>query len=59
MGTFFASGANSSGALPIEGGIPLTADGEVIGAIGGSSQQDAHVAQAGVAAFKAMLKSGK
>jgi glc operon protein GlcG len=37
------------GALPVEGGIPLMADGKVIGAIGasgGSSQQDAQVAQA-------------
>jgi uncharacterized protein GlcG (DUF336 family) len=50
------------GALPIEGGIPLMADGKVIGAIGvsgGTSQQDAQVAQAGVAALEALLKSGK
>jgi glc operon protein GlcG len=50
------------GALPVEGGIPLMADGKVIGAIGvsgGSSQQDAQVAQAGVAALEALLKKGK
>jgi len=50
------------GALPIEGGIPLMADGKVIGAIGvsgGSSQQDAQVAQAGVAALEALLRSGR
>jgi len=47
------------GALPVEGGIPLMADGKVIGAIGvsgGSSQQDAQVAQAGVTALEALLK---
>jgi len=47
------------GALPIEGGIPLMADGKVIGAIGvsgGASSQDAQVAQAGVAALEALLK---
>lgn len=50
------------GALPVEGGIPLMADGKVIGAIGvsgGASSQDAQVAQAGVAALEALLKAGK
>ncbi len=50
------------GATPVEGGIPLMADGKVIGAIGvsgGSSQQDGQVAQAGVAALEALLKAGK
>lgn len=50
------------GALPVEGGIPLMADGKVIGAIGvsgGTSQQDAQVAQAGVAALEATLKAGR
>jgi glc operon protein GlcG len=50
------------GALPVEGGIPLMADGKLIGAIGvsgGTSPQDAQVAQAGVAALEAMLKGGK
>ncbi len=50
------------GALPVEGGIPLMADGKVIGAIGvsgGSSQQDAQVAQAGVSALDTLLKGGK
>jgi len=50
------------GALPVEGGIPLTAEGKIIGAIGvsgGTSPQDAQVAQAGVAALEAMLKGGK
>ncbi|HXW13743.1 MAG TPA: heme-binding protein [Terriglobia bacterium] len=50
------------GALPVEGGIPLMADGKVIGGIGvsgGTSAQDAQVAQAGVAALEAMLKGGK
>jgi glc operon protein GlcG len=50
------------GALPVEGGIPLMADGKIIGAIGvsgGTSPQDAQVAQAGVAALEGMLKGGK
>ena len=50
------------GVTPIEGGFPLMADGKVIGAIGvsgGTSQQDAQVAQAGVAALEALLKTGK
>jgi len=47
------------GVTPIEGGFPLMVDGKVIGAIGvsgGSSAQDAQVAQAGVAAFEALAK---
>jgi len=50
------------GVTPIEGGFPLMADGKVIGAIGvsgGTSAQDAQVAQAGVAALEALLKAGK
>jgi uncharacterized protein GlcG (DUF336 family) len=50
------------GVTPIEGGFPLMSDGKVIGAIGvsgGSSQQDAQVAQAGVAALETLLKAGK
>ena len=60
------SGRNSllglPGLTPVEGGFPLIADGKVIGAIGvsgGSSQQDAQVAQAGVAALEALLKTEK
>ena len=43
------------GALPVEGGVPLTADGRIIGAIGVSgvtSQQDGQIAAAGAAALK-------
>jgi glc operon protein GlcG len=50
------------GPLPVEGGIPLMADGKIISAIGvsgGTSPQDAQVAQAGVAALEAVLKGGK
>ena len=42
------------GAVPLEGGVPLTVDGEMIGAIGISgvtSQQDGMIAQAGVDAL--------
>ena len=60
------SGRNSllglPGVTPVEGGFPLMADGKVIGAIGvsgGSSQQDAQVAQAGVAALETLLKAKK
>jgi len=44
-----------TGAIPVEGGIPLIVDGKLIGAIGasgGSSDQDGRAAQAGVAAMK-------
>ncbi len=40
--------------LPLEGGVPLIVDGEIVGAIGVSgmqSTQDAQVAQAGAAAL--------
>jgi glc operon protein GlcG len=39
------------GALPVEGGVPITVDGKIIGAIGVSgvtSQQDGQIAKAGV-----------
>ncbi len=44
-----------SGAMPVEGGIPLVIDGKIVGAIGvsgGNSSQDGIVANAGVAALK-------
>ncbi len=44
-----------TGAMPIEGGIPIIAAGKVIGAIGVSgvtSQQDAQIARAGLDALK-------
>lgn len=43
------------GALPVEGGVPLTADGKIIGAIGVSgvqSNQDGIIATAGAGALK-------
>jgi len=43
------------GAVPVEGGIPLVADGKIIGAIGvsgGASQQDAQCAKAGADVVK-------
>jgi glc operon protein GlcG len=43
------------GIMPLEGGIPIVVDGETIGAIGVSgvtSQQDAQIAQAGIAALR-------
>ncbi|MEP6732318.1 MAG: heme-binding protein [bacterium] len=42
-------------ALPIEGGVPIIIDGQVIGAVGvsgGTSAQDAQVAMVGIAALK-------
>ena len=42
------------GAMPVEGGVPLLADGKVIGAIGvsgGSAQQDGMAAKAGADAL--------
>src|SRR5579872_1328830 len=44
-----------TGAVPVEGGIPIIVDGKVIGALGasgGSSDQDGRTAQAGVDAMK-------
>lgn len=41
--------------LPIEGGVPIIVDGQVIGAVGvsgGAAAQDAQVASAGIAALK-------
>ena len=46
------------GALPVEGGLPITVDGRVIGAIGVSgvtSQQDGQIAKAGVDALPKIL----
>jgi glc operon protein GlcG len=43
-----------TGAIPVEGGVPIMADGELIGAIGvsgASSSQDGQVAAMGVAAL--------
>jgi glc operon protein GlcG len=48
-----------NGATPIEGGIPIVVDGEMVGAIGvsgGSSAQDGQVAQAGINALERILK---
>jgi glc operon protein GlcG len=48
-----------NGATPIEGGLPLVVEGEMVGAIGVSgvqSNQDAQVAQAGVNALATILK---
>jgi glc operon protein GlcG len=44
-----------TGAVPVEGGVPLIVDGKVVGAVGasgGTSVQDGRTAQAGVAANK-------
>jgi glc operon protein GlcG len=44
-----------TGAIPVEGGIPLIVEGKLIGAVGasgGSSDQDGRTAQAGAAAMK-------
>ena len=47
--------ANSTQQTPLRGGVPLIADGEVVGAIGvsaGKEEQDLDVAQAGTAALE-------
>jgi len=44
--------------MPIEGGIPITVDGKMIGAIGvsgGTSAQDGQAAQAGLDALPKIL----
>jgi uncharacterized protein GlcG (DUF336 family) len=46
---------NLQGASMLEGGIPIVADGKIIGGIGVSgvtSQQDAQIATAGIEALK-------
>jgi glc operon protein GlcG len=46
------------GALPIEGGVPITVEGRIIGAIGvsgGTSAQDGQVAKAGLDALPRIL----
>jgi uncharacterized protein GlcG (DUF336 family) len=46
------------GALPLEGGVPITVDGQIIGAIGVSgvtSAQDGQIAQAGLDALPKIL----
>ena len=48
------------GSIPVEGGVPLYVDGQIVGAIGISgvmSNQDGVVAQAGVAALAAIVSS--
>src|SRR3954471_8185119 len=47
------------GAVPLEGGLPLTIDGEMVGAIGVSgvtAQQDGMIAQAGADSLAAIVK---
>ena len=44
-----------TGAIPVEGGIPIIVDGKLVGAVGasgGSSDQDGRTAQAGAASMK-------
>jgi uncharacterized protein GlcG (DUF336 family) len=44
-----------TGAIPIDGGVPIIADGKLIGAVGisgGSGEQDGKVAKAGASAVK-------
>lgn len=44
-----------NGVLPLEGGVPIVVDGQVIGAMGVSgvtSQQDAQIAHAGISALR-------
>jgi uncharacterized protein GlcG (DUF336 family) len=43
-----------NGAVPVEGGVPIVIDGQIIGAIGvsgGTSPQDGQCAQAGISAM--------
>ncbi len=43
------------GAVPVEGGVPLIADGKIVGAIGvsgGTSEQDGQCAKAGADSVK-------
>lgn len=47
-----------SGAIPVEGGVPIVVGGQVLGSIGvsgGTSQQDGQVAAAGLKAVEEMV----
>ena len=47
------------GAMPVEGGLPISVEGRIIGAIGVSgvtSQQDAQIGQAGIDALPKILR---
>lgn len=47
-------------AMPVEGGIPLVVDGQLVGAIGvsgGTPQQDGMVSQSGADAFPGIIQS--
>jgi glc operon protein GlcG len=51
-----------TGATPLQGGIPITIDGKVIGAIGVSGntpQEDEDIAKAGAAAMAAAIQGGE
>jgi glc operon protein GlcG len=51
-----------TGATPLQGGIPITVDGNVIGAIGVSGntpQEDEDIAKVGAAATAAAIQGGK
>ncbi len=44
-----------TGAIPVEGGVPIIVDGKLVGAVGasgGRGDQDSHTAQSGAAATK-------
>jgi glc operon protein GlcG len=52
---YLAGGRPNPNTLPREGGLPIFADGKFLGAIGvsgGTSSEDAQVAEAGVDALK-------
>lgn len=55
-----ASALHLARAVPLQGGIPLSVDGEVVGAIGvsgaSSAEEDSELAVAGAEAFSAALK---
>jgi glc operon protein GlcG len=49
----------ASDALPIEGGVPIIVDGQIIGAVGvsgGTAAQDAQVASVGIAALRKTIE---
>jgi glc operon protein GlcG len=60
LGIPAAAAANGGKITMLKGGLPMIVDGQVIGAIGvggGSGEQDAEVAEAGIAALLKSLES--
>jgi glc operon protein GlcG len=62
LGVAMAAAASGGKVTPLKGGVPIVVDGQVVGAVGvggGSGEQDAEVAKAGVKALLDRLAESK